>query len=203
MGQADLWSCGAILHLLLLGYPPFYAKNRKEIFDEIQKSSSYTCTPLSLIFPLLGSDPRWNAISEPARDLLRRLLSFNPCTRITVERALNHPWIVAAGYPKSEETLVRLNVLRRYLLLTGLQRAVLSYVRTHDPGEEGQGQVRQLFNFMDVDEDGEVTMQDLMRGYKRIYYNDCVRAKKEVAQIAQYLNCKVNFSIDYNGTFGA
>jgi serine/threonine protein kinase len=36
---------------------------------------------------------QWDHISEPARDLVRKMLLLDPNNRITVEEALEHPWI--------------------------------------------------------------------------------------------------------------
>ena len=38
----------------------------------------------------------WMTISNPAKDLLSKLLDVNPNDRITIEEALQHPWIKVA-----------------------------------------------------------------------------------------------------------
>jgi serine/threonine protein kinase len=38
-------------------------------------------------------------ISNPAKDLLSKLLDVNPNDRITIEEALQHPWIKVARIP--------------------------------------------------------------------------------------------------------
>lgn len=36
---------------------------------------------------------QWDLISESAKDLVNRMLTVDPSERITVQEALNHPWI--------------------------------------------------------------------------------------------------------------
>lgn len=36
---------------------------------------------------------QWEQISDSAKDLVKQMLVVDPNNRITVEEALNHPWI--------------------------------------------------------------------------------------------------------------
>ena len=36
---------------------------------------------------------QWTYISESAKDLVRKMLEVNHVRRITIEEALNHPWL--------------------------------------------------------------------------------------------------------------
>ena len=53
--EADIWSCGVILYILLCGYPPFHGDSTQQIFKHIISQ------PLDL-----KSDP-WPRISEGAK----------------------------------------------------------------------------------------------------------------------------------------
>ena len=79
--KCDLWSCGVILYILLCGYPPFNGANDKQIVASVLKGE----------FSL--DEIEWNPISDGAKDLVKKLLTYDPAERISALDALNHPWI--------------------------------------------------------------------------------------------------------------
>lgn len=60
--QADIWSCGVILYILLSGVPPFWGESEQQIFDSILKGN--------LDFQ---SEP-WPQISAEAKDCVKHML---------------------------------------------------------------------------------------------------------------------------------
>lgn len=79
----DMWSAGVVLFMLLAGYPPFYEETSAQLFEKI-KIGEYEMNPEC-----------WDEISLEARDLVQKLLIVNPQDRMTVDEALNHPWLSA------------------------------------------------------------------------------------------------------------
>ena len=49
----------------------------------------------------------FSSASADAQDLLRKLLIFNPLKRITVEEALEHPFVADFHYPEEEKKCKR------------------------------------------------------------------------------------------------
>jgi len=81
----DMWSVGVITYVLLCGYPPFYAKEQRELFTQIL-NAEYE-------FP----DEDWSQISEDAKDFIRHLLVVNPEERMTASQALKDKWLAGEG----------------------------------------------------------------------------------------------------------
>ncbi|XP_044473259.1 calcium-dependent protein kinase 9-like [Mangifera indica] len=83
--EADVWSAGVTLYILLSGVPPFWAETEKGIFDAIlQGETDFESKP-------------WPNISSSAKDLVRRMLTADPKKRITSAEVLEHPWIREGG----------------------------------------------------------------------------------------------------------
>uniref|UniRef100_A0A8C8FKB7 Protein kinase domain-containing protein n=1 Tax=Oncorhynchus tshawytscha TaxID=74940 RepID=A0A8C8FKB7_ONCTS len=77
----DLWACGVILYILLVGYPPFWDEDQHRLYQQI-KAGAYD-------FP----SPEWDTVTPEAKDLINKMLTINPAKRITASEVLKHPWI--------------------------------------------------------------------------------------------------------------
>lgn len=77
----DVWACGVILYILLVGYPPFWDEDQKRLYNQI-KMARYE-------FP----SPEWDTVTEEAKSLIRQMLNPHPDKRITAAEALKNPWI--------------------------------------------------------------------------------------------------------------
>lgn len=76
----DVWSAGVLLHILLSGTLPFYG-TKERLYDAICQAKLHLNTTT------------WEGVSDHAKDLVRRMLTFDPNERITVKEALSHRWI--------------------------------------------------------------------------------------------------------------
>lgn len=69
-----------ILYILLCGYPPFNGANDKQIIEAVLKGKF---TLDGNLYSHYNSEPEWDEVSEEAKDLVRKLLTFDPAKRIS------------------------------------------------------------------------------------------------------------------------
>lgn len=111
----DLWACGVILYILLVGYPPFWDEDQKRLYSQI-KTARFD-------FP----SPEWDTVTQEAKNLIRKLLNPDPNTRITAEEALRSSWIsqrqkVASTFHRQET----ITGLRKFNARRKLKGAILT-----------------------------------------------------------------------------
>ena len=78
--KSDIWSVGVVAYAMLTGVLPWTKQNQVQLIEQIRKAD----------FQIPGF------VSEGARDLIRKLMEPDPAKRISVEEALQHPWIASA-----------------------------------------------------------------------------------------------------------
>ncbi|XP_074855874.1 calcium/calmodulin-dependent protein kinase type II subunit gamma isoform X2 [Carettochelys insculpta] len=111
----DIWACGVILYILLVGYPPFWDEDQHKLYQQI-KAGAYD-------FP----SPEWDTVTPEAKNLINQMLTINPAKRITADQALKHPWVcqrsTVASVMHRQETV---ECLRKFNARRKLKGAILT-----------------------------------------------------------------------------
>jgi calcium-dependent protein kinase len=79
--KCDIWSCGVMLYIILSGVPPFNGSSDQDIMKKVK------------IGKFSFSDACWSNISDQAKDLITKLLTYDIDKRPSAEQALQHAWI--------------------------------------------------------------------------------------------------------------
>ncbi len=180
--EADVWSAGVILYILLAGVPPFWAQSEQAIFDEVLKGK-YD----------LRSDP-WDKISEGAKDVVRKMLVSDPKQRATAQEVLNHPWVREDG-DASDEPLedVVLSRMRKFAEMNKFKKMGMLAVAKTLSKEEIAG-MKEVFQAFDTDRSGTVTISELMDGLRK---KGVEKAASEVAELVKSMDMDGNGELDY------
>ncbi|KAJ4775928.1 CBL-interacting serine/threonine-protein kinase 17 [Rhynchospora pubera] len=81
--MSDIWSCGVILYMMLVGHLPFEDRNIVVLYQKILKGETKI--------------PTW--LSVGAQNLLKRILDPNPMTRIDIDGIKSNDWFMQHYIP--------------------------------------------------------------------------------------------------------
>ncbi|OAY81389.1 Calcium-dependent protein kinase 1 [Ananas comosus] len=180
--EADVWSAGVIIYILLSGVPPFWDETEQGIFEQVLKGE--------LDF---SSEP-WPSISESAKDLVRKMLVRDPRKRLTAHEALCHPWVrvdgVAPDKPLDSAVLTR---LKQFSAMNKLKKMALRVIAESMSEEEIAG-LKEMFKMIDADNSGQITFEELKVGLEKVGAN---LKESEIAALMEAADIDNSGTIDY------
>lgn len=158
--KCDIWSCGVILYILLCGYPPFGGNTDKEILYRVGKGK------------FSFEAPEWDATSPEVKDLITKMLTFDPQRRLTAEACLKHPWIrkVADRGSKVElpSLLNALGNMKKFQASQKLAQAALLFIGSKLTTMEETKELTKIFRKLDANGDGQLDRRELIHGYEQM-----------------------------------
>ncbi|OEL21925.1 Calcium-dependent protein kinase 3 [Dichanthelium oligosanthes] len=180
--EADIWSAGVILYILLSGVPPFWAENEDGIFDAVLRGHID-----------FASDP-WPSISKSAKDLVKKMLRQDPKERLTAAEILNHPWIREDGEaPDKPLDITVIGRMKQFRAMNKLKKVALKVVAENLSEEEIVG-LKEMFKSLDTDNSGTITLEELRTGLPKL---GTKISESEIRQLMEAADVDGNGTIDY------
>uniref|UniRef100_K3ZII4 non-specific serine/threonine protein kinase n=1 Tax=Setaria italica TaxID=4555 RepID=K3ZII4_SETIT len=180
--EADVWSAGVILYVLLCGEHPFSAETYEGISIDIRQGKLD-----------LESSP-WPSISASAKDLVRNMLTRDPKKRFSARDVLRHPWLndgsVAPDKPIDSAVLSR---LKHFSAMNMLKKMALRVIAER-MSEEEIGGLKELFKMFDTDNSGTITFDKLKAGLKRL--GSALLSENEIQTLMDAADIDRNGTID-------
>eukprot|EP00803_Ostreobium_quekettii_P009919 evm.model.scf_2513EXC.1 EVM.evm.TU.scf_2513EXC.1 scf_2513EXC:242-4351(+) len=181
--QADMWSLGVILYILLSGLPPFWGDTEEQIFKMALKGH--------LDFE---TDP-WPKLSDASKDCVRKLLELDPARRATAADILHHPWLKMEGFVEDVPIdSVVLQRIRGFAAMNRMKKMALMVVGQNLSPEEIKG-LKELFKAIDVDNSGTITVDELKNAIQK--WGHKIKMD-EIQKIIEIADIDGNGVIDYN-----
>ena len=155
--ECDLWSVGVILYMFIVGHAPFDGCDDEEITANIQKGI------------YRKDDRRWKKASREVKDLIQKLLIYQPKKRLTAIQALKHPWfqvtdsnILYDNVPQNDIIDCIKNLLI-YNINSKLEELVLSYIIHNIPRPKEAKSAIKLFKLVNEAGDGKLQKRELKK----------------------------------------
>ena len=183
---ADVWSIGVIMYILLSGQPPFWGPTESGIFNEI------------LRYKLDLKKAPWPQISKSAKDIMVKMLTFDPRGRITAAQALSHPWVKGDNVSDIPLDMSVINNMKEFSSYGRMKKlAIKKLAQTFT--EEEIRDLKDQFRRIDQDNSGTITHQELIESVRHMKTNsDGVQVipDKEVSEMLQGIDVDGNGEID-------
>lgn len=163
--KCDIWSCGVILYILLVGYPPFDGETTEEILECVQ-DGKYSL-----------KEDEWNNISNEAKDLVSKMLTYDYKKRVSTQECLDHPWIrkMIQMHERDEKPLEKdvvsnvINNIRNFNAKEKLQQAAIAYIIHFQYAAEENQELKKIFSKIDTSGDGQLTYKELKEGLNSLH----------------------------------
>ncbi|EAS04135.3 calcium-dependent kinase (macronuclear) [Tetrahymena thermophila SB210] len=182
--KCDVWSLGVIMYILLCGYPPFWGQTDQEIYEKVKKGK----------FEFYDED--WADRSSDAKDLISKMLQYDPKDRISATEAYAHPWILSNVHvePLDDKMMKKLS---QFAAKNKLRIAILNLMANQVLNTQDKIELVKHFESLDTNGDGMLSKEELIEGYTKLL-GDQLKAKQTVENVFNDLDLdgsgKVEFS---------
>eukprot|EP00825_Cyclidium_porcatum_P045113 TRINITY_DN6771_c0_g1_i3.p1 TRINITY_DN6771_c0_g1~~TRINITY_DN6771_c0_g1_i3.p1 ORF type:complete len:455 (+),score=106.20 TRINITY_DN6771_c0_g1_i3:263-1627(+) len=175
--KCDVWSLGVIMYILLCGYPPFWGKTDQEIYDKVKQEED------------------WEMISEDAKALIVKMLTYNPVDRISATEAYAHPWIQTNVWvePLDEKMMKK---LVSFSSKNKIRAAILQLISTQILTQNDKNNLIKQFQVLDKNGDGYLTKEELIVGYEKVL-NDRFKAQNIIEKVFSDLDQDQSGKVDF------
>ena len=158
--KCDIWSLGVILYVLLCGYPPFNGDSDVEIIQNVQRGK--------FVFP----EEEWDVISPECKDLIKKMLTYEPAKRIGAKEVLLHPWFSHYEEKIKQDKKVAKSAfenMKRFKRNKKFEHATIGFIINQLVSKEDRADLLKQFLAWDKNKDGVLNKQEIIESYRNVY----------------------------------
>ena len=173
--SCDVWSLGIFLYFILSGFHPFRGFELEEIFGKITSGN------------LKLDGENWDDKSKSVKDFIAKMLTVDPKKRITIEKALLHPWLHKKQHGTTEPVPFHIfNSLKQYKAENKLWQEALKVIVKLLSSEQ-ISDLRKWFTAIDKNNSGTITASELKEAMKMSGYEVIEEEIKNIIKNSAYI----------------
>jgi len=125
-------------------------------------------------------EEEWEVISKEAKDLISKMLKYDPKLRYSAEECLKHGWFKTNENSKNNVPLSKTTIenMRQFKRENKLEQATITFIITQMVTKEERNQLLAQFQSWDKDGNGVLSKDEIFDGYKQLYGD--FQAKEQV-----------------------
>jgi calcium-dependent protein kinase len=184
--KCDVWSCGVILYIMLCGYPPFNGETDDEILQAVKKGA--------FDFP----KEEWATVSQDAKDLIQKMLTYEPSKRVSALDCLSQSWFVKHKEKALNDKKVAKSALanmKKFKKDRKLEQATIGFIVNQFISKDERKELAKQFAEWDSNGDGVLSKEEIVNGYKKAYGTV---DENEIDNMMKSVDTDGNGVIDYN-----
>ena len=154
---SDIWSVGVIVYQMITGDLPFKDDNNKTLYEKI-KNGNYDTEILNE-----------KDCSEEVKDFINKALQKDIKNRLTVDEALNHPWIKKFSINNLDQSLINEDSIKLFIQFSkrpALHKEIF-YFFAKISNETDIVDYKNVFNSFDANNKGCLSKEDLKTGLEK------------------------------------
>lgn len=183
--QADMWSVGVIVYMLLSSHRPFYSKKRPVMIDKIMRCD-YNFRK-----------DYWKPVSDEAKDFINKLLVMDPSIRYKAQQAQAHAWMnkefkLEDRAPTETLTAKVNDMLSAYKNNAPLKKLALNVIAKKSTTDEIIN-LRKAFDIFDTANNGVISLEE----FKAALKDKCSYTEEEILEMFDSIDINQNGHIMY------
>lgn len=144
------------------------------------------------------TDPCWSNISDKAKDLISKLLTYDHDKRPTAEEALKHPWIteMSSGNVDANIAIGALTNLKTFRADQKLKQATFAFIASQLLSKAEKENLAKIFRAIDKNGDGKLSKEEIMEGYDQFFGKNL--DKNDIEKMFDAVDIDKSGYIDYS-----
>ena len=166
--KCDIWSAGVVLYVMLTGKFPFVGQTSQKLFESI-KTGKYAT-----------EGKEWEAISIEAKELIGKMLELDKDKRLSASECLKSEFLSILDTKKEMPDLLPSVFANIYKLNARekIQQATIRIIVHNIQQNEYIEKLRDIFDLLDINKDGQLTYSEIKQAYKKIFPDDYITDEK-------------------------